>query len=439
MYSLSNPLKKISRIFFFSLSFAFLSPLAPLTSLFAQEGEWVDVPKKGSDIYLVTLGAGDLIFELWGHQGILLVNAEYPEGVFYDYGNFDFTSDNFFPNFLRGRLYYSGNKTGGSLSARRLLEYYRTTLKRSIYFDKLNLTTDETKRLIQLLERSVAPENRVYLYHVYLKNCATVLRDMLDVITKSQFQDDNSEMTDQTFRRLFRQSTYPSVLYDLLLDFIQGNSIDRPISQWEALFLPEILQERVGDIQFTNSEGEEVPLISEHIVYSSQRYLPQHESPNNYDVPALIGGLLLALASLFASLFAYQKRWVRRVWGLVLIPLVVVTTLVGSVGFFMAFFSDHTYSHSNLNILLFNPLVALFIPAYLRLCKRGEWRSFWVGNLFAILFLIALLLHLFPQIYQHQSHFLLFTGPSYLLFCGPVYTRVRRLLMKTLFKEKKSL
>src|SRR5579859_5550884 len=57
-------------------------------------------------VALVTFGAGQLYWELFGHDAILVDDPTADERTVYNYGVFDFEQKNFLLNFARGYMQY---------------------------------------------------------------------------------------------------------------------------------------------------------------------------------------------------------------------------------------------------------------------------------------------------------------------------------------------
>ena len=79
--------------------------------------------------------------------------------------------------------------------------------------------------------------------------------------------ENNQGETDRTFRDLVR-SHYASVaLIAFSLDVLMNSNIDRPVSEWEEMFLPLSLRQRLSALTSDVSEdGVVLPLLSDHQV-----------------------------------------------------------------------------------------------------------------------------------------------------------------------------
>ena len=64
------------------------------------------VPGSELEVYLVTMGPGDMIWERFGHNAILLHDPASGRGISYNFGYFDFAQKDFLLRFLRGKMLY---------------------------------------------------------------------------------------------------------------------------------------------------------------------------------------------------------------------------------------------------------------------------------------------------------------------------------------------
>ncbi|PIE04547.1 MAG: hypothetical protein CSA76_03625, partial [Spirochaetales bacterium] len=124
---------------------------------------------------IIIVGPGDPIYTYWGHIGIAIEDSETGEDNFYDFGNFSFYSDNFFKDFILGRMLYLGMKAPTELFLN-----YHLTLNRNLTVYPLYMGNAELRRMQERLEWWVRPENQEYLYDYYYQNCSTIIRDVLD-------------------------------------------------------------------------------------------------------------------------------------------------------------------------------------------------------------------------------------------------------------------
>ena len=116
-------------------------------------------------ISLVVQDPGKEVYVWFGHAGLMV---QTPQGdVMYDWGVFSF-GPSFYTDFLFGRLYYRVTSSWADTAILKGIGEDRTVKVLDIPLD--NAAKAATIDFVNLNTR---PENRTYLYHYYLDNCAT--------------------------------------------------------------------------------------------------------------------------------------------------------------------------------------------------------------------------------------------------------------------------
>src|SRR5690606_25747772 len=60
----------------------------------------------GLRVSLLTMGPGRAVWELFGHNALLVEDTRTGERIAYNWGLFDFADEDFYPNFIRGAMRY---------------------------------------------------------------------------------------------------------------------------------------------------------------------------------------------------------------------------------------------------------------------------------------------------------------------------------------------
>jgi hypothetical protein len=405
--------------------FCLLCLLGPAAAL--SPASWSESRGEDLRIRLVTIGTSGPLYTWWGHTGLIVEDLRQGLGRFYNYGLFSFAEDNFFLNFARGRLIFA---VGASSPTRELVLY--RDLNRSIRMQTLNLRPEKLKEMAVFLENNVRPENRNYLYDHYSDNCATRVRDLIDRMIDGQLASSTAAADDQSFREHTRRHTGFHPLMDWLLMFLMGRSIDRPISHWDAMFLPAELERYVDGLTYEDEAGLLRPLVSERLIYyqaRDEKAVPA--KPSVLWPGGLLAGLLTAAFALALRLGAERKRAAGRLlFGLYQGCIGLVFGIPGTVLLLMSLFTDHTVTYGNANLLLANPLTLLALP--LGICAAAGRRGCqpWLDrlwNLLACLGLPALLARLLPSFGQDNRFALAVILPVLLALTSPLTALVRRL------------
>ena len=109
---------------------------------------------KQSEISIITVGPGDILYEAFGHSAIRVSDPVIGMDNIFNYGLFDFNQPNFYTNFVKGRLLY---KVGKQSFGRFITSY--NYQKRWMKEQVLNLSQVEKQDMYALLEQNVLPHN----------------------------------------------------------------------------------------------------------------------------------------------------------------------------------------------------------------------------------------------------------------------------------------
>src|SRR5690242_2482190 len=129
-------------------------------------------PGEALRVDLYTYGPGEIYWERFGHDALVLTDVRDGQAIAFNYGLFDFNQQDFFYNFARGRMNYMA---AAWPLADDLSEYEGEG--RWIVAQRLNLTPEQRAHLRDFLVWNVQPENARYAYDYYTANCTTRLRD----------------------------------------------------------------------------------------------------------------------------------------------------------------------------------------------------------------------------------------------------------------------
>jgi hypothetical protein len=329
---------------------------ASVFSVFSQTGDRGDY----LTIKAAVTGPGDQLYFKWGHIALIIEDAVTGRSNFYDWGVFSFDADHFFVNFAFGRLLYRCGVSPAELSFRA----YRNT-NRDITVYTLDLPSRKKDEIRRFAEWNVLPENRNYYYHHFKDNCATRIRDILDMATDGQFRAAFGEVPGQyTLRRHVRRHLWSSPFYDWILNFWMGQDIDVPITVWQEMFLPQKIGDCIRDFTYTGPDGRVRKLVSSvEVLNRAVNRPPVLDTPPRQWPGTLAVG---AAAALLLSVFALIRRK-RPPVGRVLLGVsqALLGLFFGGAGFllfFMAFFTNHDYTYHNSNLIYVNPLLLAAVP-----------------------------------------------------------------------------
>jgi hypothetical protein len=370
---------------------------------------------KNLDFSLATFGRGDKIYLWFGHTALAITDKKSNRSVLYDYGIFSF-DDNFYQTFAIGDLNYQVWATSTEMRYELTKEE-----KRDITVLPLNIP-DETKlTILELLNFNVSEGNNTYLYHHYEENCSTRIRDIIDKAVDGQLKQWVTTIDfDETLRQLVIRHSYNSPFIDWLLNFLQSGTIDKPITLWDAMFLPSILEEALNNFTYINNKGESISLAPKvEVEYRApenirSKTLEKYKSttPRTFIVAILVAFLISFLSSSSFKIIKKIGFTLNTLWSFVAFILSLLLL-------FMVLFSYHDVTYYNENIIFVNPFLGyLALMSLLALFgnKKAE-RGFKKGNSFLLVLTISFIVvkTLLPNyFYQQNWQIILTMVPLYL-------------------------
>lgn len=331
-----------------------------------------------SEISIITCGPGNEMYSTFGHSAIRVKDATQGIDVVYNYGTFDFTTPNFTLKFARGKLDYT--------LARQNFRYFLLSYEEENRWVKeqvLDLNLGQRQKLFDFLENNYLPENRDYKYDFFFNNCATKIWDVLKEVFRDELVFDESYLTEFfTHRQLIRQNVATNTWLGFGIDLALGSVIDDMATPKEHMFLPIYTM-----AQLKRADLGAKPVASKPKILFKPR--PTHASGGFLISPAFWLAIFFLLVLIWT--FLDLKNNTRRRW--LDFALFFFPGLIGLLIIFLWFFTDHTETAANFNIVWAFPLhlVIAFIVAK----KKGPN---WVAKyaLFsASLILVCMMLWLF--------------------------------------------
>jgi hypothetical protein len=368
----------------------------------------------------------------WGHIALIIEDRRTGENRLYDYGLFSFETDHFYTNFAKGRLLFS---CGVSRAERNIAQFILTN--RDVTFYTLDLPP-ETKELVRkFAEENVRPENRNYLYHHFKDNCATRIRDIIDLATNGQFSEAFLDAPGRfTLRQHVLRHTWFAPIPEWFMSNSMGQDIDVPITVWQEMFLPSEIGVRIEDFRYRDIYGRERNLVkSVAVINRAVDRPPVLDAPRRQWPRQLI--LSLCIAAFFGLLLAHRRKPAAAIaLGLSQSLLGLFFGIVGFLDFFMAFFTQHDYTWHNMNLLFVNPLLLAAVPfgilyAFPRDTARRDFWGFLLKSLWSIVLaggILSMILWTLPWFWQRNEISLALVLPfaAVLSFVPDIAGRIRR-------------
>jgi hypothetical protein len=325
-------------------------------------------PEKGAEleVYLMTMGPGDAIWERFGHNAIGIRDRVAGTDLVYNWGVFDFDDADFLPRFLRGEMRYRVEPYDAAMT----VEFYRRS-NRSVWIQELALTPAERVTLREFVEWNTLEANKYYRYDYFADNCSTRARDALDRalggLLRGTLAGKGSGLS---FRDEARRLADADLLY-AGIDVGLGTPSDREMTAHEALFIPMRLREAVREVRRPDASGALGPLVaSEREVFLASRGAELPAPRDRRWQFLLVGIALLALMATLARFSPRGERVVAVVWA-------GFVALVGLLLLMLWGFTRHTWAYANVNLLAFNPLwIAIAVLVARARPLDGRWRGF---------------------------------------------------------------
>ena len=363
------------------------------------------------EISLLTIGPGDIYFERFGHNAILVRDPASGETVAYNYGIFDFEQEDFLLNFARGRMRYR-------IAADALdddLEMYRAQ-GRSITEQRLNLLPAQAYALVDFLDWNMRPQNVFYRYDYFEANCSTRVRDALDRASGNALRaQSEGRARGYTYRLDALRLMAPDPLLMLGIDLGLGPYADQRIDFWRESFVPATLRSVVSQANTRSADGKTIPLVAADKVIAVGLVEEPPALPPDLRWPFLIAGIAIGGLLLWLQ---HPRHALAR------IPLAVFATLFelfcglgGSVLLLLWFGTEHHAAWRNENLLLLNPLCLLLLPAWMG-SARVQWAirrtTVWIAWLVTLCAAFALFSKILPWFVQANLHWIVLFLPIHL-------------------------
>lgn len=350
-------------------------------------------------IGVATMQPGEIFFERFGHNAIVVDDPAWAEPLSYNFGFFDPGEPGFITGFIRGDMQY--NLIALPLSQD--LAYYRQ-MGRGVSIQWLDLSDAEAQSLAAALADNAKPENARYRYDYFTDNCSTRVRDALDTALSGLLRRQmEGRSRGNTYRGDAVRLASPAPWMWLGFDLGLGPSADQPHSLWQDAFVPMRLADALS--QLRRADGR--PLVTATVEILPHRLPAEPQDAPRAWWPWLLAGLVLA-----GGLWALGQRHRSRVAQLAL-PFWIGCGLLGLLIGFIWLGTEHRFGWANQNLLLLSPLCLLLLPGGWRIARGRDG-----GTLFRVVLavitlgtLAAWFLHWLPVQPQRNVHWIALLSP----------------------------
>lgn len=291
-----------------------------------------------AEISVLTIGPGTMLNDAFGHSAFRVKDKAFNRDLVFDYGRFDFDTPSFYLEFAQGKLNY---KIG--------LSYYKdfyasyVAQQRSIKEQVLNLNQAEKQALFDFLTNNIKPENKYYLYDFFYDNCATKIKDVVNVVTNNNVTYHTPENFQQeTFRTLIQNELNYNSWGSVGIDIALGSIIDKKATPEDHMFLPKNIHSFFSSATFKNNNSKLIK--EEKLIFDAQK----KDTKNTFITSPLFIFLILSLGILFIT-YKDKKNNLKSTYLDILI--FTITGLIGIGLLLLWFATNHTATGFNYNLL----------------------------------------------------------------------------------------
>jgi hypothetical protein len=286
---------------------------------------------ENTKVSIFTCGRGEELYSTFGHTALRINDNENNLDVVFNYGAFDFRTENFYLKFVKGDLQYFMNVTSFEDF---ILEYQ--TDEREVIEQTLNLPLAKKQKLFETLTASLYTSERYYTYKFIDRNCTTMVADKINELLGQKLLNKVDDKT-ISYRKLLYPYFENYFWYKLGINVIFGAKTD---VKSEKLFLPIELMHSLDKATVDNK-----PIVSEKkIILNGTEKKASFEFINSF---YFIIAILLVLILINKNLLFFSYLFFCGILGIFL-------SVVG-------LYSEHQEVLWNYNALLFSPLF-LILP-----------------------------------------------------------------------------
>ncbi|NQY07061.1 MAG: DUF4105 domain-containing protein [Flavobacteriaceae bacterium] len=346
-----------------------------VTSLFSFSQNYSLSPQ--AEISVITCGPGPDLYSAFGHSAFRVTDPARRIDIIYNYGTFNFNTPNFYTKFAQGKLLYQ-------LSKDSYFSFIQLYINEGRWVKEQVLDLDEAQKieLLNFLEHNAKPENRHYKYDFFFDNCATKIRDVVNIAFPDQIVFTEEHVDEEcSFRELIHKNINQNSWGSFGIDLSLGSEIDRTASPDEVMYLPEYIYKAFSYATFKSGKK----LVKSELTLLEEKITQEYSTPFLYS-PLFVFGVL-AFIILLVTYFDNKEKKKSLVLDF---SIFLITGLIGVFLLLLWFATDHTATVKNFNLLwAFMPNLLL---SFLVLKKKPV---LWLKNYLTVLLLMLGLIVIF--------------------------------------------
>jgi len=334
-----------------------------------------------AEIYVIVCSPGNELYQAFGHNAFLVQDSVNQINLLYHFGTFNYSDPNFYTNFARGKLdYMIAAENYDSF----INEY--TSGGRDVWKLKLNITNEKKIEIFDYLKWKSLEENRYYRYDFFMDNCATRIRDVIEIIYGDSIAYPVNYNIDLTYRQTIKPYSEAKPWIRFGSNLILGMPADKKLDFYSAMYLPYYIDTVFNNTNLVfDNQTENLITDREYLIHSDYEI---GERP--FFNPTLVFWSLFVIISLI-SVYEIKRK---KVFKAINFTYLLVTGIVSLVILFLWFFSEHVPTKWNLNILWALPTHLVFAFIYL---KKNKFMSKYLIFTGIVLLILTVTYPIFPQ------------------------------------------
>lgn len=396
------------------VSLGVLAQAAPMAPAAPQEAGAPQARDAAPRIGIMMMQPGEIFWERFGHDSVLVADPRTGETISYNFGFFDPSEPDFIARFVRGDMRYRL----AAVPYADDLSLYREE-GRGVSVLWLDLDDAQARAVAIALAENARPENAFYRYDYFKDNCSTRVRDAVDrALAGGLLKQVEGRSQGLSWRDEAVRLASPAPWMWLGFDIGLGPAADQPMTLWEQAFVPRHLADIL--VEAKNSAGR--PLVRGREEILPHRIAPE---PASHAVRWWLWGLG-GIAVGFA--IAWLGRHGARALGALLMPFWLLSGVIGALLLFLWFGTAHVMGWANHNLFLLNPLAWAALPGGWRLL-RGRPPGAWPARITLLMALCAaagLLLRWVSAQPQDNMHWIALLLPIHVAVAWTVSRRNRQ-------------
>lgn len=342
-------------------------------------------------VSILTCTPGEELYAKFGHTAILVRDNVRQNNIVFNYGCFNYNSDNFMYKFLLGQTDYI-------LGAEDLENFmYRYSyMGNGVTEQTLNLSREETNKLVNLLFDNLRPENQEYRYNWLYDNCTERARDIIEKAVDGNV-DYAAKTKDTTVRKMLNNCLENDLWSSFGINLILGEEIDTEADKRIQMFIPDVYRAEVDEAYIVRSDGRKEKLISSKRIILDETNC--FEKASMVTSPLSIAILLLIISVI---LLGFEIK-TRRYCAPFDVALHIIQGFAGIIVSFLFFFSEHPAVDSNWLVILFNPIAIIYSIWIIYCCQKKKKNYLAYANV-SVIVTFCIIMIVCQQTYSHAMY-----------------------------------